>query len=327
MHSSAAPVVYVLDLTDATIRAGVHIDDTTVELHSIPTPRASRTKDAETALFEGIGSLLTELSSKAPLPDGISISTSGIMTMRPSSGVRSGGPFSDHELYIHAPNIEGLRYASFIERVEALGWNVPVHVENDLNSALHSIDYLDDVILISLGYGLGAGVKKHGRVRRPLGTWSCFEIGHGMQWTLPENMVRACHCGTTIGCMEAAIGGWAMYERYGRRPQRASEEVVARMRNDVVEVLPIAIASLVAQSQISKVLIGGKDAELYQETPYGNEGDFLWRIKERTEQLLVETKVDVDSVKLNGMAEMHGAAIALIDNHSFLWDRAGSGTA
>jgi predicted NBD/HSP70 family sugar kinase len=299
-------VIYVIDIGDANLRGGVYIDGKTTVLTTVETPKEDRTKGGSERLITRIRSVIDDISTQAPPMQALGVSASGIMTLSPKPGARNYGPFRNEELYVVAPNVDGLKYTPLISLLEGLGYNVPIHVENDVNASLESGDLYKDVIGISLGAGLGAAAKRNGEVIHVGQTWSCFEIGHGMRWQLPEELSFLCHCGST-GCLEAAIGGWAMTQRYKVAPEHASPEIYDRMRADVIQLLPLAIASVIKQTNITNVAMTGLGS-----IGYSKNSNFLEQLAAATRKSTGFENVKVKLFELGDEAELHGTARALL---------------
>lgn len=306
---TVTPVIYAIDVGDSYMRGGYFVDGLTHDVAEIPTPRATKDRTGEENLLTAISAMVDEIRLVAPSMQAFGLSCSGIMTLRDSPGARSYGPFKDKELLVLAPNVDGLKYVPILSRIEQLGWGVPVHVENDCNAALTAATTAPDAVSISLGGGLGAAIKREGIVQHPEGTWSCYEIGHGMRWPLPEHLFRTCHCGNN-GCLEAVIGGWAMTERYRVRPENAPPDIYASMMEDVIEFLPPAIASLIESSGIHHVVLSGLGCMGYSENP-----EFVPRLGEAVEKILADgQKIEFSVVPIAETAELHGVALALLAN-------------
>lgn len=307
-----ALVIYAVDIGDANIRGGAYIDGKTTVLTTVPTPKEDPMNGGSERLFARVRSVIETIQQQAPPMQALAVSASGIMTLSPSPGARTYGPFKDHELFVVAPNVDGLKYVPLVRKLEDMGYGVPVHVENDVNAALESGDIYKDVVCISLGAGVGASAKRDGAVIHAGNTWSCFEIGHGMRWDLPEEFSFLCHCGS-FGCLEAAIGGWAMALRYKVEPEAAPPEMYDHMRDDVVELLPQAIASIVKQTSIYNVAMTGRGA-----VGYAKDSEFLNRLAART-GAIVGAEVHVKLFELGDEAELQGTALALL-RHGVITD-------
>lgn len=305
---STSCVVYAIDIGDSLMRGGTHIDRETLEIARVSTPRASRDKSGEQMLLEGIAAMVEAIAAVSPRMQALAVSCSGIMTLQPTATRRTYGPFRDRELYVLAPNVDGLKQVPIIARLEQLDYGVPIHVENDCNAALRSAEGIDDAICVNLGAGLGASVMRHGRIEHVEGTWSCHEIGHGMRYRLPEEVTRRCHCGN-LGCLEAVIGGWAMTERYRTRPENALADIYDHMRDDVVEFLPKAIADTITETGITTVFMSGKGA-----VGYSRESDFLDRLRLAVEALVPQyAPIQMSLLDLGEIAELRGVALAMFD--------------
>lgn len=303
-----AKVVYAIDIGDVSMRGGYYIDGVTQEVAEIPTPRTTRHSSGEDNLWAAVADMVAWIELEAPPMEALAVSTSGIMTLQPKPDAREWGPFKDLELFVLAPNVDGLKYVPVLSRIEALDLRVPVHVENDVNAALSSVTEYDDAICINLGGGLGAAAKRNGQIQHVRGTWSCYEIGHGMRWDLPEHLTRLCHCGST-GCLEAAIGGWAMAERYGYRPETASPELYMQMAEDVLELLPHAIVSVIRQTGISRVLLSGRGLLGYCEA----DSEFVKRLQKAVEVVDPSLgSIEMGLIRLGESAELQGSAVALL---------------
>lgn len=306
---AAEKVVYAVDIGDSVIRAGIYRNGRTVLVQTLPTPReAPHIDPIESVLWPTIRDLVNALREQVPGGIGLALSASGTMTLRSSSAMRGYGPFSDKEVIVFAPNVDGLKGAPILACMERMDLGLPLHIENDMNAALTSAMQFDNAILIGLGAGLGAAIKREGRVEHLPGTWSCFEIGHGKRWVTGDHFNRQCRCGT-VGCLEAAIGGWAMTERYVSPPEDATPEMYARMRNDVVSLLPQAIARLADASCIPTILMAGKGS-----LGYAVGSDFIARLQEATQRLVPNLEIDVQTIDLGEVAELHGAALAFLEH-------------
>ena len=302
-------VIYAIDIGDAAMRGGYYTAGVTTEVSVVHTPRASKTVTGEDALMTAVRSLVGTIAAAAPPMGGLAVSASGMMSLVDRPGARARGPFQNSELYVLAPNVDGLKYIPLLERLEAMGFGVPVHVENDINAALHAAHEVPDGICVALGAGLGAAIKRNGLIQHPPGTWSCYEIGHGMRWTLPETLFRRCHCGNN-GCLEAVVGGWAMQERYGVAPEHATPDVYTQMRADVIAYLPQAIDGLRRQTGLSHIVLTGKGC-----FGYSQHSDFLQRMADRCTSINPSLgPIKLELAALEEIAELEGAALAMIKN-------------
>lgn len=301
-------VIYTIDIGDENLRAGIYEDGETRLVTVMRTPKEPFSGGSH-KLLDRIRSVINILQNESPPMQALAVSASGVMTLRPKPDARTYGPFKDSELYVVAPNVDGLKYQPLLKMIEDLGYGVPVHIENDVNAALESEEAHDTVICIALGAGLGAAAKRNGRVIHAGNSWSCFEIGHGMRWQLPEETSLLCHCANT-GCLEAAIGGWAMVQRYGIAPEDADAETYDQMRQDVIQLLPQAIASIIRQTGIYDVAMTGRGAEGYSQN-----STFLDDLRDHVNAELGTDNVTVTLLSLGDTAELHGTARALLHHN------------
>jgi predicted NBD/HSP70 family sugar kinase len=304
------PIVYAIDIGDSLIRAGVFQNGRTLLTAQTVTPKEDfGIKAIDSALWPIVAGLVHELQSTHPGGVGLALSASGTMTLLSKPGLRDYGAFRDDEVIVFAPNVDGLKHAPILSCVERLDLGLPLHIENDMNAALTSAVQFDEAILIGLGAGLGAAIKKNGRIEHLPGTWSCFEIGHGKRWNFGrDHFNRKCNCGT-VGCLEAAIGGWAMAERYVMLPETATPVVYERMREDVIALLPQAIARLADASRIPTILMAGKGS-----LGYATGSDFIARLQAQTQRMVRDLEIEVQLIDLGEAAELQGAALAFLDH-------------
>ena len=209
----ADQLVYAIDIGDSTTRAGVYRNGRTTLVDWAPTPKEHEGISAsDSALWPLVSQMTRRMQSTHPDGIGLALSASGTMTLHRTDNIRSYGPFAEQEISVFAPGVDGLKNAPILSCVERLNLGLPLHVENDMNAALTSATQFDDAVFVGLGAGLGGAIKKGGRIEHLPGTWSCFEIGHGKRWVIGDHFNRRCHCGT-LGCLEAAIGGWLSWNR------------------------------------------------------------------------------------------------------------------
>ncbi len=303
------PVIYAIDIGDTSTRCGFFVAGKVEEVGSISTPRTSRHEAGDDALWRTLRELIDRIAQIAPPMDALAVCASGIMTLRPNPGARSYGPFKDQDVLVLAPNVDGLKYVSILPQLESLTRGRPVHLENDVNAAVMSSP-IENAICICLGAGLGAAVKRKGAVQRVPGTWSCYEIGHGMRWALPDHVTRACHCGS-VGCLEAAVGGWAMTERYGVSPPLADEQTYARMADDVLQYLPASIAQLIVETELSDVVLTGRGL-----VGYASQNGFVERLKANVDALLPsQLASNLTVLEFSETAELQGVALSLLSHN------------
>jgi len=91
---------------------------------------------------------------------------------------------------------------------------VPVLVENDVNAMAWGEHVLtgvprDDLLLVKVGTGVGAGIVTHGEILRGA-RGSAGDLGHThAAQDVTDREPPLCRCGK-VGCVEAYAGGWAL---------------------------------------------------------------------------------------------------------------------
>ncbi|GAA1765836.1 ROK family transcriptional regulator [Agromyces humatus] len=206
--------------------------------------RAELARDGATgeAAFVLVDALVTQLLATATIPVlGIGVGSPGIVD--PLGVVRS------------APNL-GWSDLPLQARLAA-ATSLPVHVANDANVAVlaeHGATDLDDVLLIKIGHGVGAGLIVGGR---PVigGGFAAGEIGHVVVGT--DGGPR-CACGRD-GCLEAWISAprltAQLAELDGTRGAGASahDEIL----REAGRRLGIVLAPVVGALNLSEVVLSG----------------------------------------------------------------------
>lgn len=148
------------------------------------------------------------------------------------SGIGLGIPgLHDRErgICIYAAN---LRWRNVPVRDRFQSWfDVPVIIENDVRCAALGEQHfgagrgVDDMVLITLGTGVGGAVIMGGRLQR--GSGFAGEVGH--QTIDPDGML--CSCGNH-GCLEAYAGAIGIVKRaraaYGRKPSEKLQELAGK---------------------------------------------------------------------------------------------------
>lgn len=211
----------------------------------------------------------------------------------------------------------------------------PVWVDNDVNAlalgewrAGVAVDQ-DNVVVIKVGTGIGAGIISEGRIHRGA-QGSAGDVGHIQ---VVDDQALVCRCGN-IGCLEALAGGAALARdgiaaaRDGR--SRVLADVLARTgaisavdvawaanRGDAVSVallqaagrrIGLVLASIVNFFNPSLIVIGGGVAQ---------SGDqFLATIREtiyRRSLPLATRDLIIARSALGGMASVIGAAAMVVD--------------
>ncbi|MEW1834585.1 ROK family transcriptional regulator [Microbacterium sp. NPDC079995] len=236
-----------LDLSgsESFVGAVLTLDGEIVARHSVPVPTDRRD------VFDAIAELARAVIADAHAPVlGLGVGTPGVV--------------DDRGVVLAAPGF-GWTEVDLAGRLEA-ELDLPVLVANDANAAVlaeHTFGGAgDDVILIRVGRGVGAGLLTGGE---PLAgaRFAAGEIGHV---TVGTDGGPACACGK-IGCLEAWLAVPALTERLAAA---ADPQGVLR---DAGERLGIALAPIVGALDLSEItlsgpadLLGGTLAEAAAET-------------------------------------------------------------
>ncbi len=245
-----------VDIGGTKIAAGVvDTEGTIVRMEQCATPTAAEIPDAVRLLVRG----LTEGEDVA----GVGIGAAGFVG-------------ADRRTIIFAPNIDW-RDEPLAERVED-GLGVPVVVENDANAAawgefrFGAGRDVDDMLLITVGTGVGGGIVHDGRIYRG-GHGIAAEVGHVR--LVPGGL--PCGCGQR-GCLEQYASGTALVRRarevmepddpttpvsgheVTRRAAAGDPEALAVLA-DVGHDLGQGIATMAAVLDPQMVVIGGGVAE------------------------------------------------------------------
>jgi glucokinase len=164
---------------------------------------------------------------------------------------------------VMGPHLRGIRHYPFRSEFEAR-LERPVYLDNDATCAVWAEHLLgagrgaSDVVMITLGTGIGSGIVSGGRVVRGANGFA-GEPGHTV--IDPEGL--PCPCGRR-GCWERYASGTALAQLAGGR---SSEDVVAaatRGEPEATEVLrrfawwfALGVANLVAVLDPAVVVVGG----------------------------------------------------------------------
>jgi predicted NBD/HSP70 family sugar kinase len=165
-------------------------------------------------------------------------------------GVGSPGVVDDDGVVLTAPNFgwERLDLEGRLSSALAL----PVVVANDANAAVLA-EYTfggagEDVVLVKVGRGVGAGLLAGGRPLRG-SRFAAGEIGHV---TVGTDGGPQCVCGK-IGCLEAWISVPALSDRLAASPAAARDGLL----RDAGERLGIALAPIVGALDLSEIVLSG----------------------------------------------------------------------
>jgi len=170
-------------------------------------------------------------------------------------GVGSPGVVDPHGVVRSAPNF-GWTDVALQERLVALT-SLPVHVANDANVAVlaeHGESQLDDLLLVKIGHGVGAGLIVGGR---PVigGGFAAGEIGHVVVGT---DGGPHCACGKD-GCLEAWVAvprltaQLAAVDGDGDDAASAREEIL----REAGRRLGIILAPVVGALNLTEVVLSG----------------------------------------------------------------------
>ena len=141
-----------------------------------------------------------------------------------------------------APNLPGWEEFPLRSKLEeALG--LPVIVENDANAAalgevwLGAGHNVDDLLLLTLGTGIGGGIISRGRILHGyLGM--AGEVGH---ITVDPNSPNVCAC-TNNGCMESESSGTAIKKLAAKAIERGESKALAEIQAAKGALTPLDVA-------------------------------------------------------------------------------------
>jgi predicted NBD/HSP70 family sugar kinase len=165
-------------------------------------------------------------------------------------GVGSPGVVDDSGVVLAAPAFGWERLDLEAILAEALG--LPVLVANDANAAVLA-EYTfggagDDVLLVKVGRGVGAGLLTGGQPLRG-SRHAAGEIGHV---TVGTDGGPLCVCGK-VGCLEAWIAIPPLTARLADAAEAARDTVL----RDAGERLGIALAPIVGALDLSEIILSG----------------------------------------------------------------------
>ncbi|HZW42589.1 MAG TPA: ROK family transcriptional regulator [Agromyces sp.] len=170
-------------------------------------------------------------------------------------GVGSPGVVDPHGVVRSAPNF-GWTDVALQERLVALT-SLPVHVANDANVAVlaeHGESQLDDLLLVKIGHGVGAGLIVGGR---PVigGGFAAGEIGHVVVGT---DGGPHCACGKD-GCLEAWVAVPRLTAQLAAVEGDGDDAASARDRilREAGRRLGIILAPVVGALNLTEVVLSG----------------------------------------------------------------------
>jgi glucokinase len=188
-----------IDIGGTAIKAGVLLDTEVVERRSVPLPRGA--DKGATTILDALAQLARELGFPEHSPR-LGIATAGLIDR-------------ERELLTLCPNITELEGVAFTDELaRRLGVERDaVHLENDANAAALGEQWLGaardvaDVMVVTLGTGIGSGLVLDGRLVIGAGGMAA-ELGH----TLADPAGPPCGCGAR-GCLEALASATAAKRR------------------------------------------------------------------------------------------------------------------
>lgn len=172
-------------------------------------------------------------------------------------GIGSPGVVDRHGVVRSAPNL-GWSDVALQERIAAR-FALPVHVGNDANVAVlaeHGASHHDDLLLVKIGHGVGAGLIIGGR---PVvgGGFAAGEIGHVVVGT--DGGPR-CACGKD-GCLEAWLAVPRLTAQLAELGSDGDTVAAASARDDILREagrrLGIVLAPVVGALNLSEVVLSG----------------------------------------------------------------------
>lgn len=258
--------------------------------------------------------LLDTLTSKSWPLVGIGVGTPGLINTREG-------------IVVNAVNLDwqDLPLASRLERRYAL----PVRILNDSQAtAIGEFVYgghptTGSLIVVNVGYGIGAGILVHGRLFQGDGG-GAGEIGH----VLVDENGSICRCGR-LGCLETRASGWAILQAVQRLPGMSAIRTLGQIEStffrgdpavrkivlDAAHDLGKAMGSLVGALDIRKIVFTG------DVTRFGE--DWLDAVRRgmsgaALERMVQETQLEIG--RLDYRACLLGAsAYLLLDDYSLLF--------
>ncbi len=182
----------------------------------------------------------------------------------------------------YAPNLDIIVPFDGHEVAEAL--NAPVAVINDGDAAAYGeskAGSFDDMVLLTLGTGVGGGVVLGGKLY--FGQGGAFEIGH----MVIDAFGRKCGCGMR-GCFEAYASASALVDSYNRRTGKSlsgakevfalsdgGDEAAVAAVEEFIDYLAIGVINLCNIFRPEAIIIGGGVSQ---------RDDLIGGVKRRCEQ-------------------------------------------
>ena len=204
-----------------------------------------------TDLSEGLGAALPEMIASL-------IASAGIDPSRVKGigiGVPGGYNPDAHEVnFAPLVNINGPQSIERYERALEQRFGAPVYVDNDANMAVlgehQARKNPPDLIYISLGTGIGAGLVLDGKLRRG-GTRQCGEIGY---MTFIEGYAAG---RSTPGWLESRVNLKALREKFGFEPFRPDGGNLPEIIDYVSAPVSVCVSNIVSILDCQTVVLGG----------------------------------------------------------------------
>lgn len=201
--------------------------------------------------------------------------------------------------------------ADEIERIEKK-YGVRVYIENDTNAQalgefeLQNLEHTQDLLFISLGTGLGAGIILGGKLRRGERNMS-GEIGYISYNENYRSDKKA------WGWLEAVIGFHNLREKFGLEVDSENISFTIKERELCVEAVAAAMAKCVNNISVfldcTNVVLGGKTVEILG-------GDLI----ERTNQYLEHLSMNGTRVKMEASPDVGMVGIASLVTDEIITD-------
>lgn len=195
-------------------------------------------------------------------------------------GIPGGYNPATHEINF-APLIRINEPFSLLECEQSLQrcFSAPVFVDNDANMAVLG-EYqarwtnLQDLVYISLGTGIGAGIILEGKLRQG-GTRQCGEIGY-MTFSDAYAAGRS-----DPGWLESRVNLKALYERFGFEAfEPIREDRLEAVEDYVASLMAISVSNIVSILDCQTVVLGGVLAQALGES-------FMEKVKRQVARLCV----------------------------------------
>ncbi len=213
-----------------------------------------------TNLSDGLGTALPEMIDSL-------IGAAGIERDRVKGigiGVPGGYNPDTHEVnFAPLVNVNVPMSIERYERALEARFHAPVFVDNDANMAVlgehQARKNLSDLIYVSLGTGIGAGLVLDGKLRRG-GTRQCGEIGY---MTFIEDYAAGRE---SPGWLESRINLKALREKFGFEPFLHGDWNLQEIADYVAVPVAICVSNIVSILDCQTVVLGGVLAQALGET-------------------------------------------------------------